>query len=171
MQLGVGQSGKLIIESRALVIGDAGFNPRCQVRLGMAHWRHPSWCGLGRTDLFQAWSRSAPLAIIDAELVACSSAGIPDFRKLHFSAAPSGELCLWAFDLLHLRGWHTGVLSNGTRSQGSFLVPANRRRKVGSCRIVGRYSGILPSLLLARKCKETCLNAFGFAQRRAPGSR
>ena len=46
----------------------------------------------------------AKVAIIDAELVACSSAGVPDFRKLHASAATSDELCLWAFDLLHLNG-------------------------------------------------------------------
>jgi len=46
----------------------------------------------------------AKAAIIDAELVACSSAGVPDFRKLHASAATSDELCLWAFDLLHLNG-------------------------------------------------------------------
>ena len=45
----------------------------------------------------------AKAAIIDAELVACSSAGMPDFRKLHFAAA-DGNLCLWAFDLLHLNG-------------------------------------------------------------------
>jgi len=46
----------------------------------------------------------AKAAIIDAELVACSSTGAPDFRKLHASAATSDELFLWAFDLLHLNG-------------------------------------------------------------------
>jgi len=46
----------------------------------------------------------AKAAIIDAELVACSSTGVPDFRKLHASAATSDELCLWVFDLLHLNG-------------------------------------------------------------------
>ena len=45
----------------------------------------------------------AKAAIIDAELVACSSTGVPDF-KLHASAATSDELDLWAFDLLHLNG-------------------------------------------------------------------
>jgi bifunctional non-homologous end joining protein LigD len=46
----------------------------------------------------------AKAAIIDAELVACSSTGVPYFRKLHASAATSDELGLWAFDLLHLNG-------------------------------------------------------------------
>ena len=46
----------------------------------------------------------AKAAIIDAEIVACSSRGVPDFRKLHASSATSDELCLWAFDLLHLNG-------------------------------------------------------------------
>jgi len=46
----------------------------------------------------------AKAAIIDAELVACSSTGTPDFRELHASAATSDELCLWAFDVLHLNG-------------------------------------------------------------------
>jgi len=46
----------------------------------------------------------AKAVIIDAELVACSSTGGPDFRKLHASAATSDELCLWVFDLLHLNG-------------------------------------------------------------------
>jgi len=46
----------------------------------------------------------AKTAIIDSGLVACSRTGVPDFRKLHASAATSDELCLWAFDLLHLNG-------------------------------------------------------------------
>jgi bifunctional non-homologous end joining protein LigD len=46
----------------------------------------------------------AKAAIIEAELVGRSSTGIPDFRRLHASAATSDELCLWAFDLLHLNG-------------------------------------------------------------------
>jgi bifunctional non-homologous end joining protein LigD len=46
----------------------------------------------------------AKSAIIDAEIVASSGTGIPDFRKLHDSPATPDELCLWAFDLLHLNG-------------------------------------------------------------------
>jgi len=38
----------------------------------------------------------AKSAIIDAEIVASSGTGIPDFRKLHASAAAPEELCLWA---------------------------------------------------------------------------
>ena len=60
-------------------------------------WRFPDIAVLLRT-------LPAKAAIIDAELVACSAAGVPDFRKLHASQATSDELCLWAFDLLHLNG-------------------------------------------------------------------
>ena len=61
-------------------------------------------CFTGRFPDIAVVLRALPAkaAIIDAELVACSSTGAPDFRKLHFSAA--SELCLWAFDLLHLNG-------------------------------------------------------------------
>ena len=41
--------------------------------------------------------------IIDGELVACDETGLPDFRALHFHERDE-ELCLWAFDLLHLNG-------------------------------------------------------------------
>ena len=37
----------------------------------------------------------AKAAIIDAELIAYSSTGAPDFRRLHASAATSDELCMW----------------------------------------------------------------------------
>jgi bifunctional non-homologous end joining protein LigD len=41
--------------------------------------------------------------IIDGELVACDKRGLPDFRALHFRERDR-ELCVWAFDLLHLNG-------------------------------------------------------------------
>ena len=41
-------------------------------------------------------------AIIDAELVACSNSGLPNFYRLLSGKAEPYELCLWAFDLLHL---------------------------------------------------------------------
>src|SRR5262245_58428527 len=43
-------------------------------------------------------------AIIDAELVACSNSGLPNFYRLLSGKAEPYELCLWAFDLLHLNG-------------------------------------------------------------------
>jgi bifunctional non-homologous end joining protein LigD len=46
----------------------------------------------------------AKAAVIDAELVAATPAGHPDFYKLFAARAASSELCLWAFDLLHLNG-------------------------------------------------------------------
>ena len=42
--------------------------------------------------------------IIDGELTACDESGIPDFRALHFRNAEKHELCVWAFDVLHLNG-------------------------------------------------------------------
>jgi bifunctional non-homologous end joining protein LigD len=43
-------------------------------------------------------------AIIDGELTACDQNGAPDFRALHFRRVEDHELCVWAFDLLHLNG-------------------------------------------------------------------
>jgi bifunctional non-homologous end joining protein LigD len=42
--------------------------------------------------------------IIDGELTACDSRGIPDFRALHLHNVPEDTLCVWAFDILHLNG-------------------------------------------------------------------
>src|SRR5437763_862499 len=41
--------------------------------------------------------------IIDGELVASDNCGFPDFHALHFHDRDD-ELCVWAFDLLHLNG-------------------------------------------------------------------
>jgi bifunctional non-homologous end joining protein LigD len=49
-------------------------------------------------------SISAKSLIIDGELVACDEKRFPDFRALHFRKVPDAELCVWAFDLLHLNG-------------------------------------------------------------------
>ena len=43
-------------------------------------------------------------AVIDGELTACDDSGIPDFRALHFRKVEDHELCVWAFDILHLNG-------------------------------------------------------------------
>ena len=43
-------------------------------------------------------------AIFDGELTACDSRGIPDFRALHFHNVREDDLCVWAFDILHLNG-------------------------------------------------------------------
>ena len=43
-------------------------------------------------------------AIIDGELTACDEHGVPDFRALHFRNAEEHDLCVWAFDVLHLNG-------------------------------------------------------------------
>jgi bifunctional non-homologous end joining protein LigD len=40
--------------------------------------------------------------IIDGELTATNGLGLPDFRALHFRNVDERELCVWAFDLLHL---------------------------------------------------------------------
>ena len=42
--------------------------------------------------------------VIDGELTACNERGLPDFRALHFRDVHDAELCVWAFDLLHLNG-------------------------------------------------------------------
>jgi bifunctional non-homologous end joining protein LigD len=46
----------------------------------------------------------AKSAIIDGELVAVSSRGLPNFPALHLRSAAPESICLWAFDLLHLDG-------------------------------------------------------------------
>jgi bifunctional non-homologous end joining protein LigD len=43
-------------------------------------------------------------AIIDGELTACDPNGVPDFRALHFQNIEHHDLCVWAFDILHLNG-------------------------------------------------------------------
>ena len=43
-------------------------------------------------------------AIIDGELTACDDRGVPDFRALHFRNAEEHDLCVWAFDILHVNG-------------------------------------------------------------------
>jgi bifunctional non-homologous end joining protein LigD len=42
--------------------------------------------------------------VLDGELTACDSRGIPDFRALHFHNVPEDALCVWAFDILYLNG-------------------------------------------------------------------
>lgn len=42
--------------------------------------------------------------IIDGELTACDPHGLPDFRALHFHNVRDHDLCVWAFDILHLNG-------------------------------------------------------------------
>jgi bifunctional non-homologous end joining protein LigD len=39
-----------------------------------------------------------------ASLTACDARGLPDFRALHFRDVRDDELCVWAFDLLHVNG-------------------------------------------------------------------
>ena len=43
-------------------------------------------------------------AVIDGELAACDDRGVPDFRALHFRDIEDDQLCVWAFDILHLDG-------------------------------------------------------------------
>jgi bifunctional non-homologous end joining protein LigD len=42
--------------------------------------------------------------IIDGELTACDDRGVPDFRALHLHNVRNEDLCVWAFDILHLNG-------------------------------------------------------------------
>jgi len=49
-------------------------------------------------------SLDADAAVIDGELVACDENDAPDFLALQSRTAISVELCIWAFDLLHLNG-------------------------------------------------------------------
>jgi bifunctional non-homologous end joining protein LigD len=42
--------------------------------------------------------------IIDGELTTCDDRGVPDFRALHFHNVRDDDLCVWAFDILHLNG-------------------------------------------------------------------
>jgi ATP-dependent DNA ligase len=55
------------------------------------------WLGIG---LCLASSEAG----IDGELTACDDRGVPDFRALHFHNIRDGDLCVWAFDILHLNG-------------------------------------------------------------------
>jgi bifunctional non-homologous end joining protein LigD len=43
-------------------------------------------------------------AIVDAETVVLTSAGVPDFRALHSGNYSQEMLCAWCFDLLELNG-------------------------------------------------------------------
>jgi len=38
-------------------------------------------------------------SIIDSEVVASNSRGLPDFDGLHFRDAAEKDLCVWSFDL------------------------------------------------------------------------
>jgi bifunctional non-homologous end joining protein LigD len=42
--------------------------------------------------------------IIDGELTACDDRGLSDFRALHFHNVRDDDLCVWAFDIMHLNG-------------------------------------------------------------------
>jgi bifunctional non-homologous end joining protein LigD len=42
--------------------------------------------------------------VLDGELTACDQSGIPNFRALHFRDLHEHDLCVWAFDILHLNG-------------------------------------------------------------------
>ena len=44
------------------------------------------------------------LIILDGELTACDSRGVPDFHALHYRRAADASLCVWTFDILHLYG-------------------------------------------------------------------
>ncbi len=46
----------------------------------------------------------ARTAILDGEIVAVSSKGLPAFHALHLRHAAPDSICYWAFDLLHLNG-------------------------------------------------------------------
>ena len=43
-------------------------------------------------------------AIIDAEIVACNTQGLPDFELLHSRKFKQESLCAWCFDILHYDG-------------------------------------------------------------------
>jgi bifunctional non-homologous end joining protein LigD len=43
-------------------------------------------------------------AIIDGELTTCDHRGMPDFGALHSRNVADYDLCVWAFDILHLNG-------------------------------------------------------------------
>jgi bifunctional non-homologous end joining protein LigD len=45
-----------------------------------------------------------PSVIFDGELTLCDSRGMPDFYALHFRRGSDADLCVWAFDILHLAG-------------------------------------------------------------------
>ena len=42
--------------------------------------------------------------VIDGEVVACDSYGVPDFLALHFQNARSAVVVVWAFDIIYLDG-------------------------------------------------------------------
>ena len=46
----------------------------------------------------------ARFCIIDGEVVASDTRGLPDFRALHFCNAEPDDLAVWAFDLLFYNG-------------------------------------------------------------------
>jgi bifunctional non-homologous end joining protein LigD len=66
--------------------------------------------------------------IIDGELCACTEAGLPDFRALHFRTVEERDLCVWAFDLLELDGEDLRALPlAGRKSKLARLVYKTRK--------------------------------------------
>jgi ATP-dependent DNA ligase len=61
--------------------------------------------------------------IIDGEIVACDDAGLPDFYRLHFHRHDR-DLCVWAFDLLHLNGRDLREMHNQTSSARKHASPS-----------------------------------------------
>jgi bifunctional non-homologous end joining protein LigD len=59
----------------------------------------------GKFPQFAAAVAQLPVrsCIIDGELTACDTTGIPNFRALHFNSLEDVR-CVWAFDLLYLNG-------------------------------------------------------------------
>jgi bifunctional non-homologous end joining protein LigD len=59
--------------------------------------------------------------IIDGELTACDDHGLPNFRELHLRHMPEDQLCVWAFDLLHVNGMDTRTIPLVSRQQALHL--------------------------------------------------
>jgi bifunctional non-homologous end joining protein LigD len=59
----------------------------------------------------------AKSVIIDGELVAVNSSGLPAFKQLQFRAAAPENICVYAFDLLHLDGKDLREVPLGKRRQ------------------------------------------------------
>jgi bifunctional non-homologous end joining protein LigD len=56
-------------------------------------------------DLAEALSTvPARFCIVDGEVVASNTRGLPDFHALHFRDAAENDLCVWAFDLPFYEG-------------------------------------------------------------------
>ena len=65
-------------------------------------------------------------AIIHCELVACDETGMPCFQTLMTLSNKAPALCLWCFDLLHLKRRQTDAAA-ARSAQGT----ARRRRRRG----------------------------------------